>query len=237
MGKLDGKIVLITGANRGIGRAIAGRFLREGGRLVLTVRSEAAIASLSAEMAGREASFAIEPCDIAEPTQVAALAARVRATVPRIDVLVNNAAVYLDEDRVATADRLDLAALRRTLEVNLFGTIALTQAVVESIPRGGRIVNLSSTMGQLSNGLESSSLAYSLSKTALNAFTSSLAAALQPRGILVDSLHPGWVKTAMGGPGAQRDAGDAAADVLFLATRPDDGRTGRFWRGRDVIPW
>jgi NAD(P)-dependent dehydrogenase (short-subunit alcohol dehydrogenase family) len=231
---LEGKLALISGANRGIGRAIAERFLAEGARCILTVRNHETAADLAGQFPERTAE--LEVCDLADAASIGALGKRVRARHATIDILVNNAAVFLKEDRATTADQLDAALLQATLDVNLFGTIAMCRTFAPIIGRGGRIINLSSTMGQLDGGLEPYAVAYGISKTALNAYTSALAAALQKRGILVDAYHPGWVKTEMGGAGAQREPGDATHTALFLATRPD-GRTGRFWLDGKTIPW
>ncbi len=232
---LEGKLALITGVNRGIGRALAERFLAEGARCILTVRNLETAASLAGQFPDRTAE--IEICDLAEPASIAALGKRVRARHASLDLLVNNGAIFLKEDRAMTADQLDLGVLRATLEVNLFGAIEMCKTFAPMIPRGGRIINLSSTMGQLDGGLEPYAVAYGISKTALNAYTSALAAALHKRGILVDAYHPGWVKTEMGGPGAQREPGDATETALYLATRPVQGRTGRFWLDGKPIPW
>jgi NAD(P)-dependent dehydrogenase (short-subunit alcohol dehydrogenase family) len=232
---LEGRLALITGANRGIGHAIAERFLAEGARCILTVRNQETAAS----MLGRfpERTTELEVCDLADPSAIAALGKRVRARHATLGILVNNGAVFLQADRAMTADQLDPAVLRATFDVNLFGTIEMCRTFAPMMPRGGRIINLSSTMGQLDGGLEPYAVAYSISKSALNAYTSALAAALHKRGILVDAYHPGWVKTEMGGPGAQREPGDASSTALFLATRTAGGRTGRFWLDDKPIPW
>jgi NAD(P)-dependent dehydrogenase (short-subunit alcohol dehydrogenase family) len=232
---LEGKLALISGANRGIGRAIAERFLAEGARCILTVRDQETAASLAGRFPERTAE--IEVCDLADLASIAALGKRVRAHHAKLDILVNNGAIFLEEDRATTADQLGSALLRATLGVNLFGTVEMCKTLAPLVPRGGRIINLSSTMGQLDGGLEPYAAAYGISKTALNAYTSALAAALHKRGILVDSYHPGWVKTEMGGPGAQRDPVEATETALYLATRPSEGRTGRFWLDEKPIPW
>ncbi len=232
---LEGKLALVTGANRGIGRAIAERFLAEGARCVLTVRDHATAAEIASRLPERTAE--IEVCELSDPASIAALGKRFRARHASLDILVNNGAIFLKEDRAMTADALDAAVLRATLEVNLFGTIEMCKTFAPLIPRGGRIINLSSTMGQLDGGLEPYAAAYGISKTALNAYTSALAAALHKRGILVDAFHPGWVKTEMGGPGAQRDPNEATQTALYLAARPAGGRTGRFWLDEKPIPW
>lgn len=230
--ELAGRVVAVSGANRGIGRALVRRFLAAGAQVVALVRG--ATGEAAVRVAFPEHGPAIERCDLTEPASVVAAAARVGACFGRVDVLVNNAGIFLD--RGVPADRMDLDVLRATLETNLVGAVAMCRAFAPLIPRGGRILNVSSTMGQLDGGITPDGAAYSVSKTALNAYTSALAAALAPREIMVDALHPGWVRTDMGGAGAPLDPSEATATALFLATRPP-GETGCFWENARKIPW
>ena len=234
--ELNERIVLVTGANRGIGRAVVERFLRSGATCVATARSEEAGARLVVELQRYGNRALVEHVDISDESQVRALRDRVGERLRRVDILVNNAGILLDDDRHTTPDRLPLDVLRRTLDTNLIGTVAMCTAFIPLIPKDGRIINVSSTMGQLEGGLETYATAYALSKTALNAYTSALAAALESRKIFVDAMHPGWVKTAMGGPGARITPELATETAFFLATRRE-GETGRFWRQNKVIPW
>jgi NAD(P)-dependent dehydrogenase (short-subunit alcohol dehydrogenase family) len=135
------------------------------------------------------------------------------------------------------ADDLDPRVLEETLRTNLFGTIAMCTAFVPLIASGGRIINVSSTMGQLGDGgLEPYAVAYSVSKAALNAYTTALANRLRERGVLADVVHPGWVQTEMGGPGAQITPEQGTETIVFLATRKA-GETGRFWNQQRVAAW
>jgi NAD(P)-dependent dehydrogenase (short-subunit alcohol dehydrogenase family) len=205
MSELTAKTVLVTGANRGIGRALADRFLALGATTLLTARSAAARETLARELAGAGERVRVFGCDIADPDSVRALRAEVAAAVPHLDVLVNNAGIFVKTDRLMYADDLDPRVLDETLRTNLFGTIAMCTAFVPLIPAGGRIINVTSTMGQLSDGgLEPYAVAYSVSKAALNAYTTALANRLRERRIMADVVHPGWVQTDMGGPGAHR---------------------------------
>ena len=237
MNELTGKTVLVTGANRGIGRALADRFLALGATTLLTARSAAAREALARDFAGAGDRVRVFGCDIADPDSVRALRDAVAATVPQLDVLVNNAGVFVKRDRLMYADDLDPRVLEETLRTNLFGTIAMCTAFLPLIPSGGRIINVSSTMGQLSDGgLEPYAVAYSVSKAALNAYTSALANRLRERHILADVVHPGWVQTDMGGPGAQISPEEGTETIAFLATRPA-GETGRFWSQKRVVGW
>ncbi len=235
MNDLNGATVLVTGANRGIGRATAERFLETGARVIATARDTSADGLKELE-SGSNGRLTVERCDIARPDDVTSLLARVERRFGGLDVLVNNAGVLVEEDRNMTADALEPEVLQRTLDVNLFGTIAMCRAFAPLLRDGGRIVNVSSTMGQLDDGLGATTVAYSVSKAALNAYTSALAAALGAREILVDAIHPGWVKTEMGGAGAHVEPREATETILYLATRPP-GDTGKFWYRSRVIAW
>jgi NAD(P)-dependent dehydrogenase (short-subunit alcohol dehydrogenase family) len=231
----NGRVVLVTGANRGIGLATARRFLAAGDAVVATVRTAAAERELADELGS---AVVVERCDIRERAQVEALAERVRARFGRVDVLVNNAAVFEERDRALRADELDADLLRRTLDVNVVGTVTVCVAMLPLLPRGGRVVNVSSDLGQFgkAGGMTATMVAYSVSKAAVNAYTSALANTVRERGISVDSVHPGWVRTAMGGPNAPLAPDDGAEAVYALATRAA-GESGRFWRDGAPAPW
>lgn len=229
--------LLITGANRGIGHALAQRVIGAGATCILGVRSPGAVAALQTEFASAGDRVHVEVCDIALPAHVHDLATRVATYAPQIDVLVNNAGIFLDGDMERSPSAVDLDMIRATFAVNLYGTIAMCQTFLPMLAAGGRIVNVSSTMGQIGDdGLPPYATAYCTSKTALNAYTSALANEVAGRGILVDSLHPGWVQTDMGGPNAQITPQAATETIVFLATR-DAGETGKFWFEKRVIPW
>jgi NAD(P)-dependent dehydrogenase (short-subunit alcohol dehydrogenase family) len=125
------------------------------------------------------------------------------------------------------------------MAVNLRGPFLLCRAVVPLMraSRWGRIVNLSSGMGAFSDGLSGGHPAYRVSKAALNGFTLNLAAELAREPILVNAMCPGWVKTDMGGAGAPRSAEQGADTAVYLASLPDGGPSGHFWRDRKQIPW
>ena len=231
------RIVLITGANRGLGRAILRRFGAAGDRCIATVRGEESARALRAELAG-ETRSSVAICDVRDTASVAALAELVREAPGRVDVLINNAAVFEQADRELSADALDIELVRRTFETNVLGTIAVSVALLPLMPRGARIVNVSSELGQLEKpgGITPTMTAYALSKTAVNAYTSSLANALCEREIRVDSLHPGWLRTAMGGPEAPLAPADGAEAVFALAARTH-GETGRFWIDGRPAAW
>lgn len=242
-GKNNRPVAVITGANRGLGLETARQMAKCDFRVILTSRhagkGEIAVEKLLAE--GLEVLF--QPLDVTSENSVAELGAFIHSRCGRVDVLVNNAGVFLDshgsEDSggagVLTASLDTLAA---TLKTNLYGPLLLAQELVPLMKqqRYGRIVNVSSGMGQLSD-MEGKSPAYRISKTALNALTRILAAETQGYNILVNSVCPGWVRTDMGGPNAERTVEQGASGIVWAATLPDDGPNGGFFRDGQPIPW
>lgn len=232
-------IVVITGASRGLGRAAAHRMASDGHLVVATARDTTALSELCAKL--RMAGHAIEPhaLDVTDDASVATLRDWIAQRFGRVDVLINNAGILIDHYGTSILD-LPLDALRTTLETNLFGMIRVTQALMPLMrtSRAGRVVNLSSGMGQLAE-MEPGAPAYRISKTAVNAFTRILAgeAAASGSSIKVNAACPGWVRTDLGGAQAPRSPEEGIDTVVWLATLPEDGPNGGFFRDRQPIPW
>jgi NAD(P)-dependent dehydrogenase (short-subunit alcohol dehydrogenase family) len=194
-------------------------------------------------IAGARDPSAMEPADnvtalqldVTDDDSVGAAVAGIESGPGRLDVLVNNAGVY--GDPTGAAD-YDLATAREVFETNVFGPWRLIQAALPLLRESAspRIVNVSSGAGQLDE-MGGGRTAYRLSKTALNALTRTLAADEAETGLLVNSVCPGWVRTDMGGPSAPRSVEEGADTAVWLATLPDDGPTGGFFRDRNPIPW
>jgi NAD(P)-dependent dehydrogenase (short-subunit alcohol dehydrogenase family) len=251
-------LAVITGANRGLGLETARRLGARGWRLVLAVRRPPEGAAAAASLAAGGADARAWPLDVADPGSVAAFAARARAESLRIDALVHNAGVY--------PARVDRAAAREVVAVNVVGPARLTDALVPSLAPAARVVLVSSEMGQLS-GLPADlrraveavstrddlerlaeqlgtrawdgagrSLVYSASKAAENALARVLARELAPR-FLVNAVCPGWVRTEMGGADAPRSVEEGAAGIVWAASLPADAPTGGFFRDGRPIPW
>jgi NAD(P)-dependent dehydrogenase (short-subunit alcohol dehydrogenase family) len=220
------RVALVTGANRGIGRAVAEGLAERGFRTLLTARDTDAAAAAASGMTG---DVVARRMDVTDADSIRAVAGE----LDRLDVLVNNAGVLYDTwQRPSDAD---LEQVREALEVNLLGAWRTTQAMLPLMGAGGRIVNVSSGAGSLT-GMGSGTPAYGVSKAALNALTIKLAGELRGRGILVNAVCPGWVATDMGGPGG-RPVEQGAASVLWAVDLPDDGPTGGFFRDGRPVPW
>ena len=235
MSATTARIALITGANKGIGFEVARQLADHGFRVVVGARRRDAGRQAAAELAGGQAQFL--EIDIANPASITRAAKQLAALVDHLDVLVNTAGIL--EDGKATAPDVDAGVVRRAFETNTLGPLLVTQAMLPLLlqaPDGARIVNVSSGAGALGE-MTSWAPAYSISKTALNAVTRQFAAALRTRHIAVNSVCPGWVRTAMGGAGAPRAVQQGADTIVWLATEAPASLTGRFVRDRKVIGW
>ena len=186
-------------------------------------------------MATQNLTVQFQTLDVTSTKSVIALREFLKRTYGRLDVLINNAGIIAKGD--APGLTVDLKAVRVTLETNALGPLHLSQILVPLLRRSksARIVNLSSGMGALSE-MEGDYAAYRISKTALNAVTAILAAELRDV-VAVNAACPGWVKTDMGGPNAERDLAEGANIPVWLALDAPQDLTGKFVRDRKVIPW
>ncbi|MBE7453175.1 MAG: SDR family NAD(P)-dependent oxidoreductase [Kofleriaceae bacterium] len=221
---LAGTTCVVTGASRGIGRAIARRFAAAGARVGLLARSADALADLAAELGGPPRA-AWAPCDVADSAQVTAAAAHVRAALGPVDVVVNNAGAVVR----APAFSVDDATWRRVLAVNLDGTFFVSRAFADDlVARAGRIINIASIAGRQGTPLLA---AYCAAKHGVVGLTRALAEELRGGRVAVNAICPGSVDTDMlreGLPGATPDmtADDIAATALFLAADAPQALTG-----------
>jgi NAD(P)-dependent dehydrogenase (short-subunit alcohol dehydrogenase family) len=227
------KTALVTGANRGIGREVARQLSLRGLRVIVTARNGASAAEAASGI-GRDAQGI--QLDVTDPDSIARAGRDVEERFTGIDVLVNNAAILVNEN--SDLFEIEIGRFRETFETNVLGAVAVSHAFVPGMmSRGyGRVVNVSSRAGQLSS-MGDYAPAYSMSKAALNAFTRQLAAATNGTGVLVNSACPGWVRTDMGGRNASRTVEEGADTIVWLATLPDDGPTGKFFSDRRSIDW
>jgi NAD(P)-dependent dehydrogenase (short-subunit alcohol dehydrogenase family) len=222
------RTALVTGGNRGIGLATCSALTAQGLRVVLTARQRA-----DAEQAARGLDAHAEELDLASEESVHACAERLKRASIEVDVLINNGAVLFEGDVLATSP----ADWRRALDVNVLGALWCCRAFVPAmLERGfGRVVNVSSGWGAFAEGLDGPA-SYSVTKAALNALTVSLARSLRGD-VKVNSCCPGWVRTRMGGPGAELSPEEGADTIVWLATLPKSGPSGGFFRNRERIEW
>src|SRR6185312_15990029 len=228
---LAGRTALVTGTSRGLGRAIAGLFAAEGARVLAHARTREAAVGV-AEAVGGEPVWG----DLSGDDGVLAIAGQLSALSPELHVLVHNAGIGSPgglEDH--SREQFD-----RVMAVNAAAPLFLTQALLgplRAAGRTGRIVIVSSDSGRFTVAKNGVAFPYRMSKAAVNMLTLNLATALAPDGILVNAMHPGWMRTDMGGPNAPIAPEQAAETALYLATLPDDGPTGRLWEEKRQIEW
>jgi NAD(P)-dependent dehydrogenase (short-subunit alcohol dehydrogenase family) len=230
------RTAVVTGASRGIGLEVCRQIARRGVRVVLTARDAAAGRRAAAALAGEGLPVEFHPLDVTADESARELARHLGRGGDRLDILMNNAGVFSDGD--AGAATVDLATVRATMETNCYGALRVIQALLPLLRRSpaGRIVNVSSGMGQLSD-MWGGDAAYRLSKTCLNALTATLAYDLRETSIAVNCMCPGWVKTDMGGAEAPRSVEQGADTAVWLALDAPADLRGKFVRDRKIIPW
>lgn len=242
------KIALITGANKGIGFETAKQLGKADVKVIAASRNkergEKAVAALVAD--GIDAEFL--QLDVDNATDIQHAFEYINSTYGKLDILVNNAGIQIESDNWGenTSATIDEKVLRQTFETNFINIVKLTNTLLPLIKKSdaGRIVNLSSILGSLTLHADAGSpiygsklFAYDASKTALNAYTVHLAAALTDTNIKVNSAHPGWVKTDMGSDAAPMDVADGAKTSVELALLGNDGPTGKYIHLGQELPW
>lgn len=221
--------VLITGANRGIGLEYARQFADRGYRVIGTARDATGAEALAA-VADR-----VEPLDVTDAASVAALARRLHG-VP-IDILINNAGVFDRSD--VRIDQVDFEKMEQTFAVNSLGPLRVVQALLPNLRAGQRklIVSMSSQLGSIENS-DGRWYAYRASKAALNQFNRILSVELGPEGFVCAVLHPGWVRTDMGGPGASYSPQESVRGLVGVIEKLGPQDNGRFYDFKgNPIPW
>ena len=243
----SGKIALITGANKGIGFETARQLGKAGVNVLIGARDKAKADEAAAKLKAEGLDAVPVKLDVTASADIQAAAAFIEANFGHLDILVNNAGINSEGGfAFNNATTVTQAELRKTFDTNFFAVVELTQALLPLIRKSpaGRIVNLTSILGSLTLHSDptsviagSKALAYNASKTALNAFTVHLAAALKDTPIRVNSAHPGWVKTDMGGAGAMMEIVDGAKTSVALALAGDDGPNGAYLHLGKPLPW
>lgn len=237
------RVAVVTGANRGLGLASSEELAKIGYSVVLTARHTAQGKERTEELKEQGHDVRFYPLNVDDSNSIGSLYEYVLNEFGRIDVLINNAGVLIDKVDHSGEDlyehlRHDKNNLIQTLDTNIVGPYLLCEAFgpIMRKQRYGRIVNISSGMGQLSE-MQEGFPAYRISKTGLNAVTRIFASQYKGHNVLVNSICPGWVKTDMGGPNAQREIPQGIEGIIWAATLPDGGPTGGFFRDKHPIPW
>jgi NAD(P)-dependent dehydrogenase (short-subunit alcohol dehydrogenase family) len=219
------KAVFITGASRGIGRALAEKFLKENYYVIGT--------STSGKPSFKDKNLVFLKLDLSSTNSIKTCLKEFLKLNKRIDILINNAGTWSGKEYGAEIHMNDL---RKVLEVNLFGTIDLTERLISYITNPGKIINISSRAGSLDHTKKRAYYPdYKISKAALNMYTRTLAIRLKARKIVVASIHPGWVKTDMGGKDADLKPEEAATNIYNRIISLNE--TGQFWFNQDKFPW
>lgn len=231
------KIALVTGANRGLGLETCRQLAQQNITVILTSRDPKSGNQAVQHLAQQGLTVQYHPLEVTDPQSCQAIYNFVVNTYGRLDILVNNAGIFPD-DRNKSALASDIETLRSAMETNLYAPFRLCQLFIPLMLKNnyGRIVNLSSGMGQLT-GMNGGCPGYRTSKTALNTVTCLFADELKGTNVLINSLCPGWVKTDMGGAGADRELPEGVDTIVWLATLPDGSPSGGFFRDRQIIPW
>lgn len=245
MANPSSKIALITGANKGIGFETARQLAQQSMRVLIGARDEARGGAAVEKLRKDGLDARAITIDVTNPASIAAAAEEVERAHGRLDVLVNNAGL-LKTGQDGLPSQTSATALRETFDTNFFGLVAVTQAFLPLLRKSpaGRIVNVSSILGSHAEHADSNSgiytaktFAYDASKAAVNLFTGHLAYELRETKIKVNSGHPGWVKTDMGGANAPLEIPDGAKTIVWLATLPDAGPTGGFYHQQVHLRW
>jgi NAD(P)-dependent dehydrogenase (short-subunit alcohol dehydrogenase family) len=230
------RIALVTGGNRGIGFEICRQLGQRGLHVILTSRDADKGHKAAEKLRGEGLDVSYHPLDVTDPASVEAARDHVQREHGRLDVLVNNAGVYLDEG--VSVFNVSPEVVRHTLEVNTVGPFLTCRAFVPMMRRSGygRVVNVSSGAGDI-NTMKGRTAAYRMSKAALNALTRIVASEVSGHNVKVNAVGPGWVRTEMGGRGAPRSVEEGADTAVWLATLPDDGPTDGYFYDREQVEW
>lgn len=236
------RVAVVTGGNRGIGKEIARQLAAHGLQVIITSRDEEKGKQAVQELLAGGLPVTLHVVDVHEIHDVVRMIERIQADYGRLDVLVNNAGVILDQG--VSVLEVEESVIRATLETNFFGALRMTQAVIPlmKLHHYGRIVNISSGLGafEIMNGdygLKGSSSAYRISKTMLNALTCLVSQDVAGTGIRVNAVCPGRVQTDMGGADAPLTVTEGADTAVWLAMMEDDGPSGEYFRERKNIAW
>jgi NAD(P)-dependent dehydrogenase (short-subunit alcohol dehydrogenase family) len=248
---LIGKVALVTGGARGLGLEVSRQLAARGAHVIVAARVAAKAQAAADVISGAGFNASALELDVTRQTDREAAYAAIENAHGRLDILINNAGILLDSVDGGTPAHPPPSgalpgAVRETFEANFFAPVFLTQTLLPLLRRSdaGRVVNVSSIRGSLTHLSDPDSpvypvraLGYDTSKAALNAFTILLAEELRSTGIKVNAIHPGWLRTAMGGAQANMSVEDGAEIAVHYASIGVEGPTGGFFFGESRLPW
>lgn len=239
------KIALVTGATRGIGLETVRQLAKGDIHVILAARDHKKGSDAALKLQGEGLSVEALVLDVTDAASIAAAAQDVAKKHGHLDILINNAGVMTDDGTKKPSEQ-SLDTWRKTFDTNVFGLIAVTQAFLPLLKKApaGRIVNVSSLLGSVTLHADPASPiydfkvpAYNVSKSAVNAWTVQLAYELRDTTVKVNAIHPGHVKTDMGGEQAPMEIADGAKTSVALALVGKDGPNGAFVHMGQPLPW
>ncbi|MEQ1584314.1 MAG: SDR family oxidoreductase [Cyclobacteriaceae bacterium] len=229
-----GKIILVTGSNKGIGFEVVRQLARQGHTVILSARDKDKGILAAEKLKQENPSVHFLWLDVTQEKSVILAAEKIKSQFGKLDVLINNAAILLREDQNLITDPSEI--FNQTMLTNVHAPLSMVKHFLPLIAKNGRIIMTSSGGGSMTDPVGGWSPAYCVSKSALNAATRHLAYELSHIQINVNAYCPGWVKTDMGGKSAPRNVEQGADTAVWLATT-EQIYTGLFFRDRKVIPW
>lgn len=234
------KIAIVTGASRGIGFAVSEALARKGFKVIMAMRNPDKEQKQINALKMADLDIVPMKLDVSIEKSIVDFAEKVKQEFGYVDILVNNAGIMIDSEDGGSSSvfKTKASTIQKTFAVNTLGPFLLTQKIFPLMKQEGygRVVNVSSGMAQLSSS-ETAYAGYRISKTALNMVTKLFAEEVNGEDICVNSVSPGWVRTDMGGPNADRSVEQGAKGIIWAATLPKDGPNGGFFSDGEPIPW
>lgn len=234
------QVALVTGGNKGLGFGTVQALAQKGYHVILGARRSKAGKEAQKKLKSMGLDVELIVLDVSKESSIQKAMKAILKKHKRLDILVNNAGVFLDSNKVGFVSALNTKSkiILDTFKTNTLGAFLLAQKAIPVMQKQGfgRIVNVSSGMGQLDE-MEGGCAGYRISKTALNSVTKLLSNEVGNPNVKINCLCPGWVRTDMGGQNAERSIEEGIDTIVWLATLPEDGPNGGFFRDRKVIPW